>query len=332
MAPSGEGRFERNIPALARQEVQAFQHHASRGDCCRLRPVHRKLMATLRRSFLVIVAAAGVSVLNVATVAQSLTLDKVLAQLGNYLVNYRKKRYLPSSPRRNTEQEYRYSSGHVKRSLRKRLLRSDFLFLRLPGEVLWFGVRDAILVDGKPVRDRAPRLDNLLIAGGDNPLPELTRIAAENTRFNLGDVVRTINAPTQVLALLHPRHRSRFTFRKDGEETIERQRLWRVRFREITKPSLIKTVEGADQLATGAVWVHPNDGTVVRTVLELGGDLAADYVQARMTVSFAQDPRLGFRVPVSMVEVYSRAGMRITASASYVNFRQFRTTVRIAPK
>ncbi len=212
------------------------------------------------------------------------------------------------------------------------MLRSDFLFLRLPGEVLWFGVRDAILVDGKPVRDRAPRLDNVLIAGGDNPLPELTRIAAENARFNLGDVVRTINAPTQVLALLHPRHRSRFTFRKDGEQTIERQRLWRVRFREITKPSLIKTVEGADQLTSGMVWVHPGDGTVVRTVLELGGDLAADYVQARMTVSFAQDPRLGFQVPVSMVEVYSRAGMRITASASYANFRQFQAIVRIAPK
>ena len=197
---------------------------------------------------------------------------------------------------------------------------------------MWFGVRDAILVDGEPVRDRAPRLDNVLIAGGGNPLPELTRIAAENARYNLGDVVRTINAPTQVLALLHPRHRSRFTFRKVGEETIERQRLWRVGFREIIKPSLIKTVEGADQLATGAVWVHPNEGSVVRTVLELGGDLAVDYLRTRITVEFAQDTRLRFRVPVSMVEVYSRPGVRIVARALYTNFRQFQTTVRIAPK
>jgi hypothetical protein len=105
-----------------------------------------------------------------------------------------------------------------------------------------------------------------------------------------------------------------------------------VGFREIIKPSLIKTVEGADQLATGTVWVHPNDGTVVRTVLELGGDLAVDYPQTRVTVEFAQDTRLPFRVPVSMVEVYSRPGMRIIASASYTNFRQFQAIVRIAPK
>ena len=254
-------------------------------------PVRRTVMATLRRLFLVIVGAAGVSVLNVATVAQSLTLDKVLAQLGDYLVTYEETLSAVVA-----QEEYRQddrSSAGTQTVIRKRLLRSDFLFLRLPGEVLWFGVRDAILVDGKPVRDRAPRLDNVLIAGGDNPLPELTRIAAENARFNLGDVVRTINAPTQVLALLHPRHRSRFTFRKDGEQTIERQRLWRVRFREITKPSLIKTVEGADQLTSGMVWVHPGDGYVVRTVLELGGDLAADYMQRPNDGQFCAGPTAG---------------------------------------
>ena len=93
-----------------------------------------------------------------------------------------------------------------------------------------------------------------------------------------------------------------------------------MRFREITKPSLIKTVEGADQLTSGMVWVGWATVTVVRTVLELGGDLAADYVQGPIDGGFGPDPRLGFQVPVSMVEVYSRAGMRITASASYRNF------------
>jgi len=293
-------------------------------------PVHRTVMSTLRRLSVVIVATVGVGVLNVVSVAQSLTLEKVLAQLGDYLVTY-EDTLSAVVAQEEYEQEYRYSAG-TQTVTRKRLLRSDFLFLRLPEEVLWFGVRDAILVDGKPVRDRAPRLDNVLTAGGGNPLPELTRIAAENARYNLGDVVRTINAPTQVLALLHPRHRARFTFRKVGEETIERQRLWRVGFREIIKPSLIKTVEGADQLATGTVWVHPNEGSVVRTVLELGGDLAVDYLRTRITVEFAQDTRLRFRVPVSMVEVYSRPGVRIVASASYTNFRQFQTIVRIGPK
>ena len=290
---------------------------------------HRTLTSGLRRWFPVIAATTGVCALNVVSVAQSLTLEEVLAQLGKYLVAYENTLSAVVADE-EYEQQHTYSVGR-QTITEKRRLQSDFLFLRLPDEVLWFGVRDAIHVDGKPVGDRTRRLDSVLSVGDGNPLSELTRIGAENARFNLGDVVRTINVPIQVLALLHPRHRSRFTFRKVGEETIERQRLWRVGFREITKPSLIKTLEGADQLASGAVWVHPGDGGVVRTVLELGGDITVDYVRTRITVHFAEDPRLGFRVPVSMIEVYSRAGMRITARASYANFRQFQTVVRIAP-
>ena len=77
-------------------------------------PVRRTVMATLRRSFLVIVGAVGVGVLNVATVAQSLTLEKVLAQLGTTSL-LTKTRYLPSSPRRSPT-KYRvwagYTNGH----------------------------------------------------------------------------------------------------------------------------------------------------------------------------------------------------------------------------
>ena len=53
-------------------------------------------------------------------------------------------------------------------------------------------------------------------------------------------------------------------FRKSGNETIDGRRLWQIGFREVLKPSLIKTVEGADQPARGIVWVDPSDGSVLR--------------------------------------------------------------------
>ena len=211
------------------------------------------------------------------------------------------------------------------------MLESDFVFLKGPSDSPWFGLRDTFTVDGTLVRDRDMRLQRLLSAGDSGSVEQARRIGAENARYNLGEVERTVNVPTQVLDLLHPRHVGRFTYRKVGEESIAGGRYWRLGFREVLKPTLIKTREGANQPASGSIWVNPVDGSIVKTVLELGGDRAVEMVRTRITVDFAVDPQLQFLVPVTMSEFYYRPTMQISGQASYSNFRRFETGVRIVP-
>jgi hypothetical protein len=190
-------------------------------------------------------------------------------------------------------------------------------------------------VDGKPVRDRDSLLLQLLSSGNSDALGQAARLTAENARYNLGDIPRTINVPTQTLDLLHPRHRTRFEFRKAGNESIEQRRVWTIDFSEIMRPSIVRTREGADQLSRGRAWVDPNDGTVLKTVLDLGGDKSVDFVQTKITVTYRLEPTLGFLVPSELLEHYYRpadlhhTAEQITATGTYTAFRQFQTTGRI---
>ncbi len=163
---------------------------------------------------------------------------------------------------------------------RKQVLTSDLVFLRLPASGEWMGFRDTFLVDEKPVRERQARLEHALSNGQPDALREAIRITGENTRYNLGNdlLVRTINVPTLVLDLLHPRNRLRFSFRKTGEDTIEHQSVWKIDFSERTRPSIIKTPMGTDQLARGTVWVDPGSGSGPQdhTGTQLHGPRSAD--------------------------------------------------------
>lgn len=209
------------------------------------------------------------------------TVDDVLSRVVAYLSDYEQK--LSAAVAVETyEQRHQY---HIMKgaptTTRKRVLKSDFVFLRLPGGADWLGFRDTFLVDGKPVRDRGSRVLELLSAGGSDTLAEAVRVVTENARYNLGDISRTINAPTQTLDLL--RDQSRFTFLRTGEDTLEGRRFWRIEFRETRRPSIIRTREGADQLSTGAAWVDPVTGAIAKTVLNIGGDRSADFVQTKIT-------------------------------------------------
>jgi hypothetical protein len=263
------------------------------------------------------------------------SLEEVLARLTTYLDTYEQQLSSVSATEEYV-QEYQYQLAPGTPALtNKRRLTSDFVFLRLPGGEAWLGFRDTILVDGKPVRDRDSRLLQSLSTGGGGALDEAARLTAANTRYNLGSVPRTINVPTQTLDLLHPRHRNRFECRKAGDDSIDRRRVWRLECREVTRPSIVKTREGADQLSRVTVSVDPNTGAVLKTVLDLGGDRAVDFVQTKITVSYSLDAGLGLLVPVELIENYYRpadgqgTAMHLNAVGRYTGFRQFHTSGRL---
>lgn len=190
-------------------------------------------------------------------------LAQVLERLGAYVASYGEAASVIVSTEKYT-QSLQWSDSAPTRPLQ---LEAEFAIVRVTGGG-WTGFRDVVAVDGKPVHDRRNRLVELLTdTNGD--ASEATRIANESARFNIGPISRNFNVPTAALFFFRPQDHARFAFEHKGERKIDGVLTWEIAFKETRRPTLIMTRSGRDVPIEGTLWVHPQDGTVVRTRLRL---------------------------------------------------------------
>lgn len=211
--------------------------------------------------------------------------------------------------------------------------RADFLLLRTSGASRYVQYRDVFEQDGQPVRHRDERLARLFSGGATASEAERQQIINENARFNVGDVLRTMNLPVLALEFLRFENQSRFSFKRTSESKpstfahdatpsdafrISRE-VWIVEYKERMSPTTIRTDEGKDIEARGRFWIEPDTGRVVMTELIVDNR----SVRGALDVSFQSEPLLGFLVPVEMRERYDakRNGSVITATTTYGRFR-----------
>ena len=208
---------------------------------------------------------------------------------------------------------------------RRRLL-SDFLMLRLQSRAdQWMGFRAVVEVDGRPVRDRLERLQDMLEGSVETVVARWRTLTEQSARYNIGSFLRSTNVPTFALAILRAEHRHRFEFEHVDDERVEGLNVWVVEFRERVTPTLISDLRGGDVFAHGRLWVDPLDGRLVRTEVLTGDD---SPVRSQTTVRYRLDSDLGIWVPSDMQERFeSRDGRRLEANASYSNFQQFNVSV-----
>lgn len=264
------------------------------------------------------VSIAGLVVsLAVATTANTQTpaeLAPLLSAAADYLAEYEQRSGAVVSLETYTQHVQRGSSSSY------RHLKSDMLTLSI-GTAGWLGFRDVFEVDGRPVRDHDQRLYKLFLTPSGDSLAQAKKILDEGARFNIGQVTRNINIPTMALTFLKREYQSRSTFSDKGVEMVEGIRTRVVEFHERASPRVITTPDGS--AAGGRFWIDPEQGRIVRTELTLTGT-----VHLVITVTYAPQAKLdGLFVPVSMREVYRRAGELTDGRVSYSNFRSFKVDV-----
>jgi hypothetical protein len=221
---------------------------------------------------------------------------------------------------------------------RSRQLVSEIAFLRLADSTEWLAFRNALSVDGAPIPDAAGRLDRLFRNPPDSLLAQARLIAGESARYNLGPITREINVPTTALHFVHPRHQAGSRFEKDGEEVVDGERAWIVRFRETGRGGLISRADGRKLAAEGRLWIGPADGRIVRSELLVKNFIRAPGgSRAEVAVTWQRDEALGLWLPYEMRERYEggayvggrNSRFLITGAAIYSNYRRFSTSVRI---
>ncbi|MES1254592.1 MAG: hypothetical protein ABUS56_03220 [Acidobacteriota bacterium] len=238
---------------------------------------------------------------------------------------------LPSGARPSTTRQHRD-------------LRSDLLLVRPIGSANWVQFRDVVEVDGRPVHDRDGRLQRLFLHPQASIAAQLSDIAQESARYNIGNLERTVNVPVLPLVFLARDLQGRFEFtRVDQEGTrppgasttpngvpggtafaISRD-AWEIRYKETATGTLIRTTASRDLPAHGRFWIEPLTGRVLMTELLLDDP----FVHAAVHVVYRIDQKLGLLAPADMREAYvlHATNVRIEGAAKYARFRKFQVTV-----
>lgn len=266
-------------------------------------------------------SAFALALLTASVAAQTVRLGDVIARLDSYLLVFEER--LANVVVEEAYRQWVEEGPTNRRSTTSRFLRSDFVLTLVPGSNRWVGYRDTFEVDGKPVRDRDERLERLLSGGA---VGQAARIAEQNAQFNLGQnlVSRTINVPTFALEMMNPRSRDRFRVRRAGAGTLEGRPGWLIEFREQKRLTYVRTPDGRDQPSRIVALVDVQTGEVLQTVLTW------ERVQGSITVSYGHAPQVPVPVPIRMAERYvTRTGAVVAGEATYANFRQFETSVRV---
>jgi hypothetical protein len=288
-------------------------------------------------------AAWGLAVLTVIAApasAQEPTLEAVLAHAATYVVDFQR-RLSGVVAEERYGQDVRYRLGGSRPALAPihRELKSDLLLVKPAGADRWLQFRDVFEVDGKPVHDRSERLMQLFIKPSSSSAAQVQRILDESARYNIGNLLRTVNAPVLALVILDPANQSRFSFKRTmhGDPVLGRggakppASVWMVEFREVQKQTIIRTSNGRDLPARGHFWIEPATGEVLASEL-----IAEDIlIKGIVDVEYQSEPAVGLLVPIEMRERYEirRDGSRVDGVATYGRFRQFQVNVdeKLAP-
>ena len=221
----------------------------------------------------------------------------------------------------------------VYRGPRTRRIDSDIFFTPVGVPPRFMTVRSTARVDGRAMSGAHERvleaLASTTVATRDD---RLRALATEGARYNLGPVGRTFNDPTLALMFLTPELRGRFSFTRGETSTLRGQRVQRLVFREVTRPSLIRDErDNIDGEIHGALAVG-DDGRVLESELVVN---VRNHVEARVHVRYAAQPSLQMWLPESMDEDYrsdegaGRGMTLITCTARYSGYRRFETSARI---
>jgi hypothetical protein len=299
---------------------------------------------TLTRLALAISISAAFAASPVSTHAQPLTLGAVLERAGDYVTTFQRQLAGVVAEETYTQDIHdQLPSGTTPRAPMRntpmhRQLKSDLLLVKPEKADRWIQFRDTFEVDGHAVRDRNERLMKLFVEPTAATADQAEQIVTESARYNIGNVMRTINVPLFALLILDPQRRDHFKFTRVGTGSPSiagdlkvDDGIWVIRFEEMGRGTMIRTTFDRDLPSHGRFWIDPVTGRVLMSELIAEDTLVAGTV----VVKYQQDVLADLLVPVLMRERYyeRRNTARIDGAATYGKFRQFQVKVdeKIAP-
>lgn len=232
--------------------------------------------------------------------------EQVMDRAGHYVVGYGEQ--LPLLIATESYSQWKEDEEGSIRPWHQTLL-AEFVLMRLETGDDWVAYRDTYEKDGKRLGEATDRLQRLFVRGGEKVGSAAARsLSNESAQLNLARMGKAFNTPTMALFFLRPANQARFEFKRSSEDKVSGVRVWRIRYKETTRPTLYRSPGGRDMPVEGSAWINPDDGRVYRThmeiVLRAERTVNRNDSLASVTVTYRPDPEDAFLVPREMLETY----------------------------
>ena len=156
-----------------------------------------------------------------------------------------------------------YGPENAHQRIEMRSLRSELVWVTVPGSQPWGIFRDVVELNGRKLENHEGRLAMLFGSPAPSALAQARKILEESSSYNLGPR-RDVDLPTLGLLWLLPENQSRLELERKGERAIASLRGVEVEFREIATPTLVRD-RGRDVPSSGRFWIDPTGGAVLRS-------------------------------------------------------------------
>jgi hypothetical protein len=176
---------------------------------------------------------------------------------------------------------------------------SDVVLLNVNGRIL--GLRDPYAVDNVPLRERTPRITNLLREPTVAAWNQAQKYPAEQHFRFISDLVLACNDPTLALQFIAPEMQARSTFKLEKQETLNGVAVARIGFSEVGNRDTRYTLRTrGNASAAGRLWIDVSTGAVLKSELRVTSSTESVVVN----VSYAKDAALDLWLPQKMDERY----------------------------
>jgi len=219
-----------------------------------------------------------------------------------------------------------WGSAHADQRTETRSLRSELVWVTVPGLLAWGTFRDVVELNGRKLEDHEGRLAEIFAGPAPAALARAREILEESSRYHLG-ARRDVNLPTLALLWLLPENQHRLEFERKGERTFANLRGVEVEFREVASPTLVRDPRGRDVPSAGRFWIDPTNGAVLRSEIR--------YVaRGLVSTEYRSEPGFDVLVPDIMKELGSWDGARLETTARYPKYRRLELALdwNVAPE
>lgn len=251
--------------------------------------------------------------------AQPASLQDVLSRAAAYHAEYTR---AISGVQLEEQMQLMDVSGGQTRSIVR--ISSDVVLVNVNGEAV--ALRDPFAVDTRPLRERTPRILNLLGAPATPSRGDWAIASAYPARtsvYFLLDVIVKVNQPTSALQFIAASQQPKLKYRLDGRKMLNGVDVVGLRFEEPeVRDTKYMLHTRSNARATGRFWVDATTGAIHQTELWVDGRSANLLNEhAIVSVKYAPNTTLKLLLPTEMIDSYEEFEGRETVFRRNVESR-----------
>jgi hypothetical protein len=169
---------------------------------------------------------------------------------------------------------------------------SDLTIVTVRGEII--GLRDMYAIDSKPVRERTPRIPEVLAEPSVSSWQVAQGYARQNAARLLSNPVVWFSDPMHALKFIMAANQAKNTYKLEGNKKMNGVAVNGVGFKEQGAASdrVFGSLPGSP-VSSGRLWIDPATGAIHMTELWVESETDS----ARVQVSYTPDPKLSLLVP-----------------------------------